>query len=48
MQKMNFINLLPNSYFGYFGHVWLFPSKTIMPTNANFDVYLHVKNQLLF
>ena len=47
MQKMNFINLLPNSYFGYFGHVWLFPSKT-MPTNANFDVYLPVKNQLLF
>ena len=26
------VRILPTFYFGYFGHVWLFPSKTIMPT----------------
>ena len=36
---------IPTSYFGYFEHVWLLPSK-IMPTCRNFDVYLQAKNEL--
>ena len=31
------------SYFGYFGHIWLLPSKKIVPTCRNFDAYLHAK-----
>ena len=27
-----FRKMLPTFYFGYFGHVWSFPSKTVMPT----------------
>ena len=38
--------IYPSSYFRYFGHVWSLPSKTIMPTCRNFDVYLHAKNEL--
>ena len=30
-------------FWGYFEIIWLFPSKTIMPTYRNFDVNLHVK-----
>ena len=36
---------LQKSYFGYFGHVWPLPSKTIMPTCRKFDIYLHVKKR---
>ena len=35
--------ILPTSYFGYFGYVWPLPSKTIMLTWRNFDVYLYAK-----
>ena len=38
--------ILTTSYFRYLGHIWPLPSKTIMPTCRNFDVYLHGKNQL--
>ena len=38
--------ILLNSYFGYFEHVWPLSSKTVIPTCRNFDVYLHVKNEL--
>ena len=31
----------PNSYFGYSGHVWALPSKTIMPTCGHFNVCLY-------
>ena len=37
---------LQTSYFGYFEHAWLLPSKMIMPTFRSFDVYLHAKNEL--
>ena len=37
---------LQTFYFGYFGHVWLLPSKMIKPSCRNFDVYLHAKNEL--
>ena len=32
--------------FWVLGHVWLLPSKMIMPTCRSFDIYLHVKNEL--
>ena len=32
--------ILPASQFGHFGHVWPLPSKMIMPSCRNFDVYL--------
>ena len=38
--------ILQTSYFEYFGHTWLLPSKTIMPTCRNFGIYLHAKNEL--
>ena len=40
--------MLQTSHFGCFEHVWSLPSKTIMPTCRNFDVYLHAKNELHF
>ena len=38
--------ILLTSYFVYFGHFWLLPSKILIPTCRNFDVYLHAKNEL--
>ena len=35
--------ILQTSYFGYFGHVWPLPPKSILPTCRNFHIY-HVKN----
>ena len=38
--------ILQTSYFMHFGHIWPLPSKMIMPTCRNFNVYLHAKNEL--
>ena len=38
--------ILPTSYFGHFEHVWLLPSKRLISTCRNFDVYLHARNDL--
>ena len=45
-----FVNILQKHYsfyFGYSGHVWPLPTKTIMPTSKNSDVYLHAKTWTL-
>ena len=36
---------LRTSYFGYFGHVWLLPSKVIMPTCRSFVFIYMQKNE---
>ena len=38
--------ILQTSDFWYFLHIWQLPSKTIIPTCTNFDIYLHAKNEL--
>ena len=43
---LHIAKILPTSYFGYFGHVWPPPSKAIMPSSRNFDVYPRTKNEL--
>ena len=35
-----------SSYFGHFRHVWSLPSKTIMPTCGNLNIFQHAKNEL--
>ena len=34
------------TYFGYFGHSWLWPPKTLMVLVENFDVYLHAQKSV--
>lgn len=41
-----YIEQIPTSYFGYSGHVKPLPSKTIIPSCGDFDVYLNVESEL--